>query len=167
MQAAEYFRDLEMLLCDLKSLLEMINRGMVSLAEEYRASFPKSRLILDPKERGDRPLPTALYWAVWCKRKKKLLEVRLPGTVSGRQYLKVHLPRKRLDHDLVFLVAREAGREDLIWEFDRRAAATNAAARRVGNALMSIESILLARSDRRKWEGGDIQVDAPQISADL
>jgi hypothetical protein len=165
-QATVYLQQLEILLGDLGFWLGSISRAMLALSKEYRRDFRKTALILDPKIRPGEELPTALYWATFRQRRHRDGESRLPG-FGIPKCRKIHLSRKRLDHDFLFLVAREAGRKSSIFEYDRRRQLLNGAYRQVRKAIMSIESTLISRGERRCWESGDHSIDAPLISTDL
>ena len=160
------FKALEQLLSDLEYLMAFLSGAMLALAKEYRKDFRRSRLLLDPKMRKNERLPTALYWQQLCRVPKDVIQARLPG-FTGPKYEKLYIPREKLTRDFIFLHAREVGKVDLIQEYDRRAAALNEAYHQVRRKLMSFETALISRGDRRSWECGDISMDAPLITLDL
>lgn len=166
-QAAQYFAEIEMLLLDLGFARERIIQEMLGLPKEFRRDFRKSRLILYLKRRNKKAAPRALYWGKLCRARNELSEVRAMSSGSLEERWKLHIPRGHLTHDLIFLLAHEVGREALILEYDRRAFALNQAYRQVGIAIMSLEHTLLARTERRSWESGDLDADAPAVSPDL
>lgn len=166
-RATVYFKALELLLSDLSFLVTFISGEMLALAKEYRRDFRRTRLLLDPKMRKGELLPTALYWQQLCRVSKDVIQKRLPG-FTGPKYEKLYVPRKKLqERGFIFLYAKEAGRVDLIQEYDRRAFALNEVYHDVRRKLMSFESALISRGDRRPWECGDVSVDAPLITMDL
>lgn len=165
-RAEVYFKALEQLLSDLGFLLTFLSGEMLALAKEYRRDFRRSRLLLDPKMRKGELLPTALYWQQLCRVRNDVIQARLPG-FTGPKYEKLYIPRKKLTRDFIYLHAREVGRVDLILEYDRRAFILNDAYHEVRKKLMSFESALISRGDRRRWECGDIVMDAPLITLDL
>jgi len=163
-ECEEYFRELETLLLDLHFLRDKVSKEMQGLSREYRTSFRRSRLILYEKKREPESRPYGLYWAKLCRPPATLPEIPPSGS---RGTWKIHVSRRRLDHDLIYLLAREAKREGLLWEFERRALALNGAYRAVQRALVGIEQRFLTRTEPRRWESGTIDVDAPPVSPDL
>lgn len=166
-QAAEYFALIETLLLDLGFARESLSQEMLALSKEFRRDFRKCRLILYPKPRDGESTPRALYWGKFCRPRNERSELRMKASGSPDKRWKLHIPRGGLDHDLIFLLAHEVGREALIREYDRRAFVLNEAYHKVNRAIMSLEHTLLARSLRRAWESGDLDADAPPVSPDL
>lgn len=162
-QAGKYFRDLEKVLLDLSALQAKIRVEMDGLALEYSKEFRGSRLVLYPKKRRKKQHLRALYWGVFCRPPKEgsrllagLKKTRWTTHIAGG-----------LTHSHIYLAGADMHRKAEFLEVDRRAEALNDAFHTVTGALQSVRATLEARRDRRAWECGDLDAQAPDVSLEL
>jgi hypothetical protein len=162
-RAGKYFRDLEKVLLDLSAFQAKIRVEMDGLALEYRNEFGGSRLVLYPKKRPKKEHLRALYWGVFCRPPKE--ESRLFATLKKPRWT-MHIAGG-LTHSHIFQAGADIHRKAEFLEVDRRAGALNDAFHIVTGALQSVRATLEARRDRRAWECGDLDAQAPEVSLEL
>ena len=162
-RAEGYFREIERLLLDLTFVRSRVRERMKSLQAEYRKEFPFLRLSLRAITRGKGGEPTALYWGHFYGPPSAASRARAGGKKLPRwwRYCTGGLSAKAIFYG----GAKE--HKERIRDYDRRAQILNAPYHALTRILQSIRMTLIKRKKRRDWESGDLEIQAPLVSAEL
>jgi hypothetical protein len=139
-QAKLYFVDLLELFLGLFRVRQAAVRAILSVAQDYRAEFPRCRLVLRPKKDSSSIEPRGLYWG-------KILPGDSSAATSDRGKARqiVHHLRGPLRDDWVYQVAKESARIDHFRDFERRREGAHGARHAVVQAIDAMRRTVLLK----------------------